>query len=44
MECSPDIPDELDKLVMKMLEKEPGQRPPAESVRDMLQNLNRNEA
>jgi tetratricopeptide (TPR) repeat protein len=41
-ECSPGIPGELDKLVMKMLDKEPGQRPSAESVRDTLQRLNKN--
>jgi serine/threonine protein kinase len=38
-ECSPGIPAELDTLVMKMLAKEPGQRPSAESVRDTLQRL-----
>jgi len=38
-ECSPDIPAELDTLVMKMLAKEPQQRPSAESVRDTLQSL-----
>lgn len=38
-ECSPGIPAELDTLVMKMLAKEPGQRPSAESVRDTLQSL-----
>jgi tRNA A-37 threonylcarbamoyl transferase component Bud32 len=42
-ECSPDIPGELDTLVMKMLDKEPGQRPSAESVRDTLQRLDKNE-
>jgi tRNA A-37 threonylcarbamoyl transferase component Bud32 len=41
-ECSPDIPGELDKLVMKMLDKEPGPRPSAESVRDTLQRINQN--
>jgi tetratricopeptide (TPR) repeat protein len=40
--CSPDIPGELDKLVMKMLDKEPGQRPSAGSIRDTLQRLNKN--
>lgn len=40
-ECSPDIPGELDTLVMNMLDKEPGQRPSAESVRDTLQRLRR---
>jgi serine/threonine protein kinase/Tfp pilus assembly protein PilF len=41
-ECSPNIPGDLDTLVMKMLDKEPGQRPPAESIRDTLQRINRN--
>jgi tetratricopeptide (TPR) repeat protein len=41
-ECSPDIPGELDTLVMKMLDKEPGQRPSAESIRDTLQGINQN--
>jgi tetratricopeptide (TPR) repeat protein len=40
--CSPDIPGELDTLVMKMLDKEPDQRPSAESVRDTLQRLDEN--
>lgn len=41
-ECSPDIPGELNTLVMKMPDKEPGKRPLAESIRDTLQRINRN--
>jgi tetratricopeptide (TPR) repeat protein len=38
-ELRPDIPGELDTLVMQMMDKEPGQRPPARSIRDQLQHL-----
>jgi serine/threonine protein kinase len=40
-ELRPDIPGDLDKLVMQMMDKEPGQRPSAESVRDILQHLDK---
>jgi tRNA A-37 threonylcarbamoyl transferase component Bud32/tetrahydromethanopterin S-methyltransferase subunit G len=38
-ELRPDIPKELDKLVMQMMNKEPGERPSAKSIQDKLQYL-----
>ena len=38
-ELRPDIPGELDKLVMQMMNKEPGERPSAGSIQDKLQYL-----
>ena len=38
-ELRPGIPGELDTLVMQMMNKEPGERPSATSIRDKLQHL-----
>jgi tetratricopeptide (TPR) repeat protein/tRNA A-37 threonylcarbamoyl transferase component Bud32 len=39
-ESRPGIPAELNGLVMRMVQKEPGPRPSAESVKNTLENLN----
>jgi len=38
-ELRPDIPGDLDKLLMQMMNKEPGERPSAKSIQDKLQYL-----
>ena len=38
-ECREDIPEELDTLIIRMMEKKQEQRPTAESIRDSLRHL-----
>jgi serine/threonine protein kinase len=39
-QCRPEIPDEINRLIMKMLSKKPGRRPSAELVLNALTELN----